>query len=43
MTAGKVNQEFIDFFTDPMRIPRKFCKNLDRAGERCGTLGFWKN
>jgi hypothetical protein len=26
-----------------MKILGKFGKNLDRAGERCGTLGFWKS
>jgi len=24
MAVGKENREFIDFFTDPMRIPGKF-------------------
>jgi hypothetical protein len=28
MTVGKVNREFIDFFTDPMRIPGKFGQKI---------------
>jgi len=47
MAVGKENREFTDFFTDPMRIPGKFSKNLakilDRAGGRCGTLRFQKS
>ena len=35
MAVGKVYREFIDFFTDPMRILGKFGKNLDKCvGER---------
>jgi len=47
MAVGKVSQEFIDFFTDPMRISGEFRQNiskiLDRAGRRCGTLRLRKS
>jgi len=42
MAVGRVYRKFTDFFTDPMRIPRKFGKTLDKVGGRYVTLGFRK-